>query len=449
MSARPKTPTHADEKHAILYGHPIPENSFAVRDLVHKLPGVGLFDLRRTEDGAHACTFCGACQKACPVDCIDVRRDPLALARQGQGAPLRRHDHARRAALHDLQPLHGDLQVRRARARRSCTTSTAAGCRSWATRPPQLSSGHGLCSGCGASIVVNQVLGQVNSHYVVSGATGCLEVSTTRYPYTAWKGSYIHTNFENAAATLSGVETAFRALYKRGKLEERVKFIAFGGDGGTYDIGLQALSGAMERGHDMLYVCYDNGGYMNTGFQRSSATPHGAWTTTSPVGEELPGKLGHSKNLTEIMVAPPPALRGPVLAARPAGPPPQGLQGAGDRGSHLPQRALRLPARLAHRQRRGRRPHAPGHRDLLLAAVRGQRRRVPAHLPAAAQAAARQVAGAPGPLRPPGARPATSTCSRRSRSGSTSSGTCCCASATRSPRTSGTRRAAATRPSRS
>ena len=76
MSARPKTPTHADDKHAILYGHPIPENSFAVRDLVHKLPGVGLFDLRRTEDGAHACTFCGACQKACPVDCIDVRRDP-------------------------------------------------------------------------------------------------------------------------------------------------------------------------------------------------------------------------------------------------------------------------------------------------------------------------------------------------------------------------------------
>ena len=119
MSARPKTPTHADEKQAILYGHPIPENSFAVRDLVHKLPGVGLFDLRRTEDGAHACTFCGACQKACPVDCIDVRRDPLALARQGQGAPLRRHDHPGRAALHDLQPLHGDLQVRRARAHRA------------------------------------------------------------------------------------------------------------------------------------------------------------------------------------------------------------------------------------------------------------------------------------------------------------------------------------------
>jgi pyruvate ferredoxin oxidoreductase beta subunit len=128
-------------------------------------------------------------------------------------------------------------------------------------------------------------------------------VSTTRYPYTAWKGSYIHTNFENAAATLSGVESAFRALRRRGKLSDQVKFIAFGGDGGTYDIGLQALSGAMERGHQMLYVCYDNGGYMNTGFQRSSATPHGAWTTTSPVGDEVPGKIGHSKNLTEIMVA--------------------------------------------------------------------------------------------------------------------------------------------------
>ena len=171
------------------------------------------------------------------------------------------------------------------------------------SKTPQLSSGHGLCSGCGASMVVNQVLSQVESHYVVSGATGCLEVSTTRYPYTSWKGSYIHTAFENAAATLSGVETAFRALKKKGKLEENVKFIAFGGDGGTYDIGLQSLSGAMERGHNMLYVCYDNGAYMNTGFQRSGATPVGAWTTTSPVGKETAGKLQNRKNLTDIMIA--------------------------------------------------------------------------------------------------------------------------------------------------
>jgi pyruvate ferredoxin oxidoreductase beta subunit len=138
---------------------------------------------------------------------------------------------------------------------------------------------------------------------VVAAATGCLEVSTTIYPYTSWKGSYIHTAFENAAATLSGVETAFRSLKKQGKLDDNVKFIAFGGDGGTYDIGLQSLSGAMERGHNMLYVCYDNGAYMNTGFQRSGATPVGAWTTTSPVGKAQEGKLQNRKNLTDIMIA--------------------------------------------------------------------------------------------------------------------------------------------------
>ena len=228
-----------------------------------------------------------------------------------------------------------------------------------------------------------------------------------------------------------------------------VKFIAFGGDGGTYDIGLQALSGAMERGHDMLYVCYDNGGYMNTGFQRSSATPHGAWTTTSPVGEESPGKLGHSKNLTEIMVA----HRLPYVAQS-SPHDPQDLM-------HKASKALEIegptflnvlsacPRGWRTENDEGVDAHAPRHRDLLLAAVRGQQGRVPAHLPAAAQAAAGQVAGAPGPLRPPGAPRQRAHCWRRSRSGSTSSGTCCCASATRSPRSSGTRRAAATRPSRS
>ena len=138
---------------------------------------------------------------------------------------------------------------------------------------------------------------------VTAAATGCLEVSTTIYPYTSWTNSYIHTAFENVAATLSGVETAYRSLKKQGKIAENVKFIAFGGDGGTYDIGLQSLSGAMERGHDLVYVCYDNGAYMNTGFQRSGATPLGAWTTTSPVGVEQTGKMQQRKDLTEIMVA--------------------------------------------------------------------------------------------------------------------------------------------------
>jgi len=166
-----------------------------------------------------------------------------------------------------------------------------------------LAGGHRMCAGCGAPVVVRQVLMGTDDPVVVGAATGCLEVSTTIYPYTSWKGSYIHTAFENAAATLSGVETAFRALKKKGEIADNVKFIAFGGDGGTYDIGLQSLSGAMERGHRMLYVCYDNGAYMNTGFQRSGATPVGAWTTTSPVGKESTGKVQNRKNLTELMIA--------------------------------------------------------------------------------------------------------------------------------------------------
>ena len=284
-----------------LYGHPIPENEFAVRELQDKLPGVGLFDLRRTEGGGHACTFCGACAKKCPVECIDVRLDKSRTHGKGKerhfAGTITFDERRCMTCNHCMEACKFDALVptdlyfeHRERVQGVAARDTA------------LAAGHGLCSGCGASVIVNQVLSQVDSHYVVAGATGCLEVSTTRYPYTSWKGSYIHTNFENAAATLSGVETAFRALRRRGRLEDKVKFIAFGGDGGTYDIGLQALSGAMERGHQMLYVCYDNGAYMNTGFQRSSATPHGAWTTTSPVGDAVPGKVGHSKNLTEIMV---------------------------------------------------------------------------------------------------------------------------------------------------
>src|SRR5512137_387375 len=169
-----------------------------------------------------------------------------------------------------------------------------------------LAGGHRLCAGCGASIAVRQVLLAGGDNAVVTGcATGCLEVSTTIYPYTAWKVPFIHSAFENSAATISGVEAAYKGLKRAGKIksDKRMKFVAFGGDGGTYDIGFQSLSGAMERGHDMVYVCYDNGAYMNTGIQRSSATPIGAWTSTSPVGKEGMGKLQHSKNLTEIMVA--------------------------------------------------------------------------------------------------------------------------------------------------
>lgn len=166
-----------------------------------------------------------------------------------------------------------------------------------------LTGGHRLCAGCGASIIARQILSVSKNPKVMALATGCFEVSTTIYPYTAWRCSYIHNAFENVAATLSGVETAHRALKKQGRVTDDYDFVAFGGDGGTYDIGLQSLSGAMERGHKMLYVCYDNGAYMNTGIQRSSATPIGADTTTSPAGTVVPGKKEHRKELTEIMAA--------------------------------------------------------------------------------------------------------------------------------------------------
>ena len=176
--------------------------------------------------------------------------------------------------------------------------------RELAKRPERLAPGHRLCAGCGASIAVRQILGAVDEPVVVGNATGCLEVATSIYPFTSWRVPWIHNAFENAASTISGVEAAYRSLVRQGKIpEQNVKFLAYGGDGGTYDIGLQALSGAVERGHQFLYVCYDNGAYMNTGIQRSSATPHGAHTTTSPAGKVIPGKQQYRKDLTAIMAA--------------------------------------------------------------------------------------------------------------------------------------------------
>lgn len=169
--------------------------------------------------------------------------------------------------------------------------------------PEVLAPGHRMCAGCGAPVVVRQILRGAKSPVVVGSATGCLEVSTTIYPYTSWNSPFIHTAFENAAASLSGVEAAYRSLKRQGKITDDMKFVCFGGDGGTYDIGLQSLSGAMERGHNMVYVCYDNGAYMNTGIQRSSATPRGADTTTTPVGKVQPGKQDNRKDLTKIMMA--------------------------------------------------------------------------------------------------------------------------------------------------
>ena len=169
----------------------------------------------------------------------------------------------------------------------------------------RLAPGHRMCAGCGGIIAGRNVLRGLREgdEAVITCATGCLEVSSFMYPFTAWKDSFIHNAFENAAATCSGVESAYRALKKKGKVQENYKFITFGGDGGTYDIGFQSLSGAMERNHDMVYVCYDNEAYMNTGIQRSSATPMYADTTTSPVGRESDGKEQNRKDLTEVLAA--------------------------------------------------------------------------------------------------------------------------------------------------
>lgn len=163
--------------------------------------------------------------------------------------------------------------------------------------------GHRACAGCGAAIVARQVLMAAGPDTVVASATGCLEVVSTIFPYTAWTTPFVHSAFENAAASISGVESLYKSWVRQGKYNKKLNFIAFGGDGGTYDIGLQSLSGAMERGHNILYVCYNNEAYMNTGVQRSGATPKGADTTTAPVGKVKKGKEQFRKDLTEIMVA--------------------------------------------------------------------------------------------------------------------------------------------------
>ncbi len=168
-----------------------------------------------------------------------------------------------------------------------------------------LASGHRACAGCGPAIAIRQILEASGPNTIVVNATGCMEVTTTPYPHTAWKVPWLHVAFENAAAAASGVEAAYKAFRIKGKIPEDKKpnIIALGGDGGTFDIGLQALSGMLERGQNILYVCYDNEAYMNTGIQRSSATPFGAATTTSPAGKIIPGKTRRKKPIAMIAAA--------------------------------------------------------------------------------------------------------------------------------------------------
>ncbi len=169
----------------------------------------------------------------------------------------------------------------------------------------KLVAGHGMCLGCGIPLILKVVFRATEDPMVVANATGCLEVCTSIWPRTSWNVNWVHSAFENAAATIAGVEAMYKSLKNRGKIprDKEIKFLAIGGDGGTYDIGLQALSGTMERGHDIVYLCYDNNAYANTGGQRSSATPLGASATTSPSGTVLSGKLQRRKDLTKIIVA--------------------------------------------------------------------------------------------------------------------------------------------------
>jgi pyruvate ferredoxin oxidoreductase beta subunit len=166
-----------------------------------------------------------------------------------------------------------------------------------------LAPGHRLCAGCTVGTAVRQILKASGPNTVVVSATGCLEVSTSYFPQSAWRVPWTHVAFENAASVASGIEHAMRALNRKKKSDEKVNVIALGGDGGTFDIGLQALSGAMERGDDFVYVCYDNEAYMNTGIQRSSATPYAAATTTSPPGKLSVGQSTQKKDIIGIAVA--------------------------------------------------------------------------------------------------------------------------------------------------
>ena len=172
------------------------------------------------------------------------------------------------------------------------------------TREENFAPGHRACVGCGEALAVRQACKALGRSAIVVSATGCMEVVSSPFPETSWRLPWIHTLFENAAAVASGAEAGLKALVKKGKRPAReIAIVAMAGDGGTTDIGLQALSGALERGHDFLYICFDNEAYMNTGIQRSSATPFGASTTTAPAGKVSIGQVTWKKNLPAIAAA--------------------------------------------------------------------------------------------------------------------------------------------------
>jgi pyruvate ferredoxin oxidoreductase beta subunit len=164
--------------------------------------------------------------------------------------------------------------------------------------------GHRACIGCGEALSVRLACKAIGDNSIIVNATGCMEIIASQMPFTSWRVPWIHTLFENTAAVASGVESGLKALVRKGRRPDTdVHVVAIAGDGGTTDIGLQALSGALERGHNFTYICFDNEAYMNTGIQRSSSTPFGATTTTTPAGKKSTGQFSWKKNMPEIAVA--------------------------------------------------------------------------------------------------------------------------------------------------
>ncbi|MBI4286406.1 MAG: pyruvate synthase subunit beta [Chloroflexi bacterium] len=172
------------------------------------------------------------------------------------------------------------------------------------TRKEYFAPGHRACIGCAEALALRLACKAIGPNAIIVNATGCMEIVSSQLPYTTWRLPWIHTLFENTAAVASGVDAALKAMVRKGRREDKgVKVVAVGGDGATADIGLQALSGAMERGHNFLYICLDNEAYMNTGIQRSSSTPFGASTTTSPAGKVSIGQVTWKKNMPAICAA--------------------------------------------------------------------------------------------------------------------------------------------------
>jgi len=172
------------------------------------------------------------------------------------------------------------------------------------TRRENFAPGHRACLGCGEALAVRLACKALGQNVIVVSATGCMEVISTPLPYTSWRLAWIHTLFENTGAVASGIEAGLKVMTRKGeRAAKEINVVVMAGDGGTSDIGLQALSGALERGHDLLYICLDNEAYMNTGIQRSSATPYGASTTTAPAGKISIGQVTWKKNVPAIVAA--------------------------------------------------------------------------------------------------------------------------------------------------